>query len=79
MTRGGGAEKVLVMLKGGGGHNKFCGSFYAVAILEKKVYAVARASEYHARESEYHVPWGAFSLKNPCFRPMFIQENGKPL
>ena len=31
--RKGGAEKVLAMLKGGGGggHNKFWGSFYAVA------------------------------------------------
>ena len=29
--KGGGAEKVLAMLKGGGGHNKFWGSFYALA------------------------------------------------
>ena len=29
--KGGGAEKVLAMLKGGGGHKKFWGSFYAVA------------------------------------------------
>ena len=27
----GGAEKVLAMLKGGGGHEKFRGSFYVVA------------------------------------------------
>ena len=27
---GGGAEKVLAMLKGGG-HSKFCGSYYMVA------------------------------------------------
>ena len=29
--KGGGAEKVLAMLKGGGGHKTFWGSFYAVA------------------------------------------------
>ena len=31
LLRKGGAEKVLSMLKGGGGHNKFWGSFYTVA------------------------------------------------
>ena len=29
--KGGGQKKVLAMPKGGGGHNKFWGSFYAVA------------------------------------------------
>ena len=31
MKRRGGAGKVLAMLKGGGGHNNFGGSFYTVA------------------------------------------------
>ena len=32
LGKGGGAKKVPAMLKGGGGvHNKFWGSFYAVA------------------------------------------------
>ena len=29
--KGGGAKKVLAMLKGGGGHKQFWGSFYLVA------------------------------------------------